>query len=74
MLGRKKVKDIQFYREASDQSFDETGNRKKRRQHEEDEMEQEQEERRQRARLNKEFKAFADKIAETVCPIRFCTY
>jgi hypothetical protein len=59
--------DIQFFREASEAAFDETGNRKRRRQmHDEDEIEQEQEERRHRARLNKEFKAFADKIAENV--------
>jgi nucleosome binding factor SPN SPT16 subunit len=72
MLGKKKVKDVQFYREATDAAFDETGNRKRRRQHEEDEIELEQEERRQRASLNKEFKAFADKIADAVrvivCP------
>lgn len=66
MLGKKKVKDVQFYREATDASFDETGNRKRRRQHEEDEIEMEQEERRQRASLNKEFKSFSDKIADAV--------
>lgn len=60
------LQDIQFYREASESSFDETGNRKRRRQHEEDELKMEQEERRQRAALNKEFRQFADKIADAV--------
>ncbi len=60
------TKDIQFYREASDIQFDETGN-KRRNRHlygDEDELESEQEERRRRANLNKEFKQFAEKIAE----------
>ncbi|KAJ1954193.1 FACT complex subunit spt16, partial [Linderina pennispora] len=65
MLGKKKMQDIQFYREASDASFDETGNRRRRfRYGDEDEIEAEQEERRRRRQLNKEFKEFASKIAE----------
>ncbi|KAJ2611732.1 FACT complex subunit spt16 [Coemansia sp. RSA 1804] len=65
MLGKKKIQDIQFYREASDASFDETGNRRRRiRYGDEDEIEAEQEERRRRRKLNKEFKEFAAKIAE----------
>ncbi|KAI9505707.1 FACT complex subunit spt16 [Coemansia spiralis] len=65
MLGKKKIQDIQFYREASDASFDETGNRRRRiRYGDEDEIEAEQEERRRRRKLNKEFKEFASKIAE----------
>ncbi|KAJ2461473.1 FACT complex subunit spt16 [Coemansia sp. RSA 2424] len=65
MLGKKKIQDIQFYREASDASFDETGNRRRRiRYGDEDEIEAEQEERRRRRQLNKEFKEFAGKIAE----------
>ncbi|KAJ1672702.1 FACT complex subunit spt16, partial [Spiromyces aspiralis] len=65
MLGKKKVKDVQFYRETSDASFDETGNRKRRfRYGDEDELEAEQEERRRRHQLNKEFQSFAKKIAE----------
>lgn len=52
-------------REASDAS-DETGNRKRRRHGDEDEIEMEQEERKHRARLNKEFRAFAEKISEGV--------
>ncbi|KAJ1948645.1 FACT complex subunit spt16, partial [Linderina macrospora] len=65
MLGKKKMQDIQFYREASDASFDETGNRRRRfRYGDEDEIEAEQEERRRRRQLNKEFKEFAAKIAE----------
>ncbi|KAJ1879989.1 FACT complex subunit spt16, partial [Kickxella alabastrina] len=65
MLGKKKTQDIQFYREASDASFDETGNRRRRiRYGDEDEIEAEQEERRRRRQLNKEFKEFASKIAE----------
>ncbi|KAJ2779160.1 FACT complex subunit spt16 [Coemansia interrupta] len=65
MLGKKKTQDIQFYREASDASFDETGNRRRRiRYGDEDEIEAEQEERRRRRQLNKEFKEFASKIAD----------
>ncbi len=65
LVGKKKTKDIQFFREASDASFDETGNKKRRKNyHDEDELEQEQEERKRRAELNKYFKAFADKIAD----------
>ncbi|KAI5800248.1 FACT complex subunit-domain-containing protein [Peziza echinospora] len=65
MVGKKKTKDVQFYREATDIQFDETGNRKRKyRYGDEEEFEQEQEERRRRALLDKEFKAFADKIAE----------
>ncbi|KAI9595339.1 FACT complex subunit spt16 [Syncephalis fuscata] len=65
MMGKKKTKDIQFYREASDNQFDETGNRR-RRQHygDEDELAAEQDERRRRMFLNKEFKQFADRIAD----------
>ena len=64
MIGKKKAKDVQFYREATDMQFDETGNRKrKHRTHDEEEFEQEQEERRRRIALDKEFKNFADKIA-----------
>lgn len=65
MIGKKKTKDVQFYREATDIQFDETGNRKRRyRYGDEEEFEQEQEERRRRAALDKEFKAFAEKISE----------
>ncbi|GAA5943636.1 hypothetical protein JCM10213_008931 [Rhodosporidiobolus nylandii] len=65
MIGKKKAKDIQFFREVSDASFDETGNKKRKRNyHDEDELEAEQEERKRRADLNKYFKAFSDKIAE----------
>ncbi|MBW0475539.1 hypothetical protein O181_015254 [Austropuccinia psidii MF-1] len=66
-IGKKKTKDIQFYREASEATFDETGNRKRRRQQngaDEDEIEAEQDERKKRAELNKHFKLFADKIAD----------
>lgn len=65
LVGKRKTKDVQFYREASDVQFDETGNRKRKyRGGDEDEIELEQEERRRRHLLNKEFKAFANKIAE----------
>ncbi|OLL26729.1 FACT complex subunit spt16 [Neolecta irregularis DAH-3] len=65
MIGKKKAKDIQFYREASDIQFDETGNRKRKyRYGDEDELEAEQEDRRRRAQLNKEFRAFSEKISE----------
>ncbi|PVU99977.1 hypothetical protein BB559_000235 [Furculomyces boomerangus] len=50
--------------EATDASFDETGNRKRRyRYGDEDELEAEQEERIRRDRLDKEFKSFAEKIS-----------
>ena len=62
---KKKTKDVQFYREATDIQFDETGNRKRKyRYGDEDEFEAEQEERRRRAELDKLFKSFAEKIAE----------
>lgn len=65
MVGKRKTKDVQFYREAADMAFDETGNRRRKyRYGDEDELEQEQEERRRRAALNKEFKAFSEQIAE----------
>ena len=63
MIGKKKAKDVQFYREATDMQFDETGNRKRKHRYgDEEEFEQEQEERRQRAQLDKVFKAFAERI------------
>ncbi|KAI0273829.1 FACT complex subunit SPT16 [Gloeopeniophorella convolvens] len=65
MIGKKKTYDVQFFREASDVQFDETGNRKRKyRYGDEDEIEMEQQERKRRQLLNKEFKAFAEKIAE----------
>ncbi|MCJ1348492.1 FACT complex subunit spt16 [Peltigera leucophlebia] len=63
MIGKKKAKDVQFYREATDMQFDETGNRKRKHRYgDEEEFEQEQEERRRRALLDKQFKAFAEKV------------
>ncbi len=65
MIGKKKTKDVQFYREATDMQFDETGNRKRKHRYgDEEEFEAEQEERRRRAQLDKQFKAFAEKISE----------
>ncbi|EKD20925.1 uncharacterized protein L3040_005860 [Drepanopeziza brunnea f. sp. 'multigermtubi'] len=65
LIGKKKTKDVQFYREATDIQFDETGNRKRRyRYGDEEEFEQEQEERRRRTQLDRDFKSFAEKIAE----------
>jgi nucleosome binding factor SPN SPT16 subunit len=62
---KKKTKDVQFYREATDIQFDETGNRKRKyRYGDEDEFEAEQEERRRRAELDRLFKSFSEKIAE----------
>ena len=62
---KKKTKDVQFYREATDIQFDETGNRKRKyRYGDEDEFEAEQEERRRRAELDKLFQGYAQKIAE----------
>jgi len=64
-LVKKKTYDVQFYREASDVQFDETGNRKRKyRYGDEDEIEMEQQERKRRQMLNKEFKAFSERIAE----------
>jgi nucleosome binding factor SPN SPT16 subunit len=65
LIGKKKTKDVQFYREATDIQFDETGNRKRKyRYGDEEEFEAEQEERRRRAELDKQFQAFAGKIAD----------
>ena len=65
MIGKKKAKDVQFYREATDMQFDETGNRKRKHRYgDEEEFEQEQEERRRRALLDKQFKIFADKVQQ----------
>ncbi|KAI8610260.1 FACT complex subunit-domain-containing protein [Chytriomyces sp. MP71] len=65
MIGRKKTKDVQFYKEVAEANFDETGNRKRRQNYaDEDEFAQEQNERRQRAIMDKDFKAFAEKIAD----------
>lgn len=69
LMGKKKIQDVQFYREASDMAVDETGagrrgQNKFRRYGDEDELEQEQEERRKRIALDKEFRYFADAIAE----------
>ncbi|ETN46105.1 uncharacterized protein HMPREF1541_00289 [Cyphellophora europaea CBS 101466] len=65
IIGKRKTKDVQFYREATDMAFDETGNRKrKHRFGDEEEFEQEQEERRRRADLDRQFKSFAEKIAD----------
>ncbi|ATY64834.1 transcription elongation complex subunit [Cordyceps militaris CM01] len=62
---KKKTRDVQFYREATDIQFDETGNRKRKyRYGDEDEFEAEQEERRRRAELDRLFQGFAQKIAE----------
>ncbi|CAX42465.1 FACT (FAcilitates Chromatin Transcription) complex subunit, putative [Candida dubliniensis CD36] len=66
MIGKRKTFDIQFYREASDMAFDETGGRKRKyRYGDEDELQQEQEERRRKALLDKEFKGFAELIADS---------
>lgn len=66
IIGKRKTFDVQFYREASDMAFDETGNSKRRynRYGDEDELEQEQEERRRKALLDKEFRGFAEQIAD----------
>ncbi|RMZ81270.1 hypothetical protein DV737_g2619, partial [Chaetothyriales sp. CBS 132003] len=65
MIGKRKTRDVQFYREATDMAFDETGNRKrKHRWGDEEEFEQEQEERRRRAELDRVFKGFAEKISD----------
>jgi nucleosome binding factor SPN SPT16 subunit len=59
------MQDIQFIRDASDVQFDETGNRKRKHRYgDEDEIEMEQQERKRRLTLNREFKNFAERIAE----------
>lgn len=68
MIGKKKTFDVQFYREATDITIDETnGSRRggKRRYGDDDELEQEQEERKRKALLDKEFKRFGELIAES---------
>lgn len=65
MIGKRKTKDVQFYREATEMQFDETGNRRRKNRYgDEEEFEAEQEERRRRAALDREFKAFAEKISD----------
>jgi nucleosome binding factor SPN SPT16 subunit len=65
IIGKRKTKDIQFYREATEMQFDETGNRKRKHRYgDEEEFEAEQEEKRRRAQLDKEFRGFAEKIAD----------
>ncbi|KAK4934442.1 FACT complex subunit spt16, partial [Elasticomyces elasticus] len=65
LVGKRKTKDVQFYREATDMAFDETGNRRRKHKYgDEEEFEQEQEERRRRAELDKQFKSFAEKISD----------
>nr|POF05416.1 fact complex subunit spt16 [Quercus suber] len=65
IIGKKKTKDVQFYREATEMQFDETGNRKRKHRYgDEEEFEAEQEEKRRRAQLDKEFRAFTEKIAD----------
>ena len=65
MIGKRKTKDVQFYREATEMAFDETGNRKRKHRYgDEEEFEAEQEERRRRAELDKQFKNFAEKISD----------
>ncbi|KAK3697346.1 FACT complex subunit spt16 [Vermiconidia calcicola] len=65
IIGKRKTKDIQFYREATEMQFDETGNRKRKHRYgDEEEFEAEQEEKRRRAQLDKEFRNFAEKVAD----------
>ncbi|PLB39227.1 chromatin-remodeling protein SPT16 [Aspergillus candidus] len=65
MIGKRKTRDVQFYREATEMQFDETGNRRRKHRYgDEEEFEAEQEERRRRAALDREFKAFAEKVAD----------
>lgn len=65
IIGKKKTKDVQFYREATEMAFDETGNRKRKHRYgDEEEFEAEEEERRRRVALDKEFRNFAEKIAD----------
>lgn len=76
MVGKRKTKDVQFYREVTDAAVDETGNRKRKyRYGDDDEHEQEAEERRKRAAMNKEFKEYTQKIADAVrSPCHFLVF
>lgn len=65
MVGKKKTKDIQFYREALENHVEETGGRRRKTNYgDEDEIAQEREERRRRQQANDEFRSFAEKISE----------
>ena len=65
LIGKRKTKDVQFFREATDIAFDDTGNRKRKHRYGDDEeFQQEQDERRRRADLDKTFKSFAEKISD----------
>ncbi|KAJ3023192.1 FACT complex subunit spt16 [Thoreauomyces humboldtii] len=66
MIGKKKTKDVQFYRDVTDAGYDETGGSRRRRANygDEDELAMESEERMRRAKLNKEFHSFAQTIQE----------
>ncbi|KAJ3295188.1 FACT complex subunit spt16 [Borealophlyctis nickersoniae] len=66
MIGKKKTKDVQLYRDVTDATFDETVSRGRRQAlyGDEDELAQEQEERKRRQQLNREFQQFADKIKD----------
>lgn len=68
MIGKKRTRDVQFYREALEAIADETGAAARRKKPsaygDEDEIVQEQEERKRRARLNEEFRSFSEKISE----------
>jgi nucleosome binding factor SPN SPT16 subunit len=65
MIGKRKTKDVQFYREATDIAFDETGNRKRKHRYgDEEEFEAEEEERKRRMELDKLFLSFARKVEE----------
>jgi nucleosome binding factor SPN SPT16 subunit len=66
MVGKKKTKDIQIYREALENHVEETGGRRRKTNYgDEDEIAQEKEERRKRQQANDEFQSFAEKISES---------
>lgn len=67
MVGKKKTRDIQFFREALESHVDDTGGARRRRPAygDEDEIAQEREERRKRQAANEEFHSFAEKIVES---------
>ncbi len=67
MVGKKKTKDIQFFREALESHVDDTGGARRRRPAygDEDEIAQEREERRKRQAANEEFQGFSEKIVES---------
>jgi Xaa-Pro aminopeptidase len=67
LVGKKKTKDIQFFREALESHVDDTGGARRRRPAygDEDEIAQERDERRKRQAANAEFQGFGERVVES---------